>query len=106
MPVLTIILPEKELKLEVNRGQNLREALLNNGISPYTNWTSSLNCGGNGICATCGVWIHDPEPDPVHWHDQAAARFGYPRLSCQVSIDTDLTIEMVDKVIWGKRRKR
>ncbi|MEO0473509.1 MAG: (2Fe-2S)-binding protein, partial [Bacteroidota bacterium] len=56
-----------------------------------------------GICATCGVWIHE-HIQPTHWHDKAADRFGYPRLSCQIRIVEDLTIELVDKIIWGKRQ--
>jgi len=91
-------------KIEVNSGDNLRETLLAHGVSPYTSVTRRLNCGGRGLCATCGVWIDEAAPAPEHWHDRLAADFGYPRLSCQITVETDMTIRLVeDKVIWGGR---
>ena len=89
---------------QAEAGTNLRQALLQRGISPYTAYTRRLNCGGRGLCATCGVWITSDAPAPEHWHDKAAHRFGYPRLSCQVTIDRDMEVELVEKWIWGGRR--
>jgi Na+-transporting NADH:ubiquinone oxidoreductase subunit NqrF len=40
---------------------------------------------------------------PRHWHDRLAARFGYPRLSCQVTVEDDLLVELPDKLVWGSR---
>ncbi len=103
---LTVLSKSGKVELLVDSGSNLREVLLQNGWTPYTRWTRKANCGGRGICATCGVWIENNEPAPVHWHDQLAFRYGYPRLSCQISLEKDMTIKMVDKIIWGKRRRR
>lgn len=89
----------------VETGTNLRQALLRQGLSPYTMYTKKVNCGGNGICATCGVWIEAGAPLPQHWHDKAAERFGYARLSCQVKVEKDITIRQVEKWIWGGRRQ-
>ncbi len=89
----------------VHKGTNLRRALLDQQHTPYTRWTQSANCRGNGLCATCGVWIEVGETQPKHWHDWAAKRFGYPRLSCQVEVNESITIRLVKKWIWGKRRK-
>jgi ferredoxin len=84
-------------------GGNLRVLLLANGFSPYTALTERLNCGGRGLCATCGVRLEDGT-ETTHWHDALAERFGYPRLSCQISVESDLTVSMVeDKLIWGGR---
>jgi ferredoxin len=96
----------QQASFEAAPGTNLRQALLEQGISPYTSYTRRLNCGGRGLCATCGVWINGNAPAPQHWHDKAARRFGYPRLSCQVTIEQDLHVELVEKWIWGGRRKR
>ncbi|MEM1000001.1 MAG: (2Fe-2S)-binding protein [Bacteroidota bacterium] len=91
----------------VSPGTNLRQALLARGLSPYVRLTRRLNCGGRGICATCGIWIIEGDQAPEHWHDRLAQRFGYPRLSCKVTVDRDLTITPVpDKWIWGGRRNR
>ena len=90
--------------LDVVAGTILRDALLEAGLSPYTSLTSTFNCGGRGLCATCGVWL-DTSVEPVHWHDRLAARFDYPRLSCQIAVDRDLRVHLVDdKVIWGSRQ--
>ncbi|HKK76193.1 MAG TPA: 2Fe-2S iron-sulfur cluster binding domain-containing protein [Saprospiraceae bacterium] len=95
-----------EHRLRVERGSNLRKVMLEKGISPYTKYTERLNCGGRGLCATCGVWIESGAPRPRHWHDKAAKRFGYPRLSCQISVKEDMVVRLVDKKIWGKRKER
>lgn len=85
-------------------GANLRRTLLAHGFSPYTRWTRRLNCGGRGLCATCGVRFDGPAPPPAHWHDRLAARFGYPRLSCQIAVKRDLDVQLLpEKIIWGKR---
>jgi len=88
----------------VPKGTNLRQALLDQGFSPYTPYTKKLNCGGRGLCATCGIWIIMGAPAARHWHDKAAQRFGYPRLSCQILVEEDMQMELVDKWVWGSRR--
>jgi ferredoxin len=94
---------ETETTLAVPRGSNLRRELLAADLSPYTRVTRHLNCGGRGLCATCGVRITEGTPDPDHWHDVLAARFGYPRLSCQVTVDGPMTVEVPGKLVWGGR---
>ena len=89
--------------LEVEPGANLRRSLLDAGLSPYVALTESANCGGRGLCATCGVWLR-PAPPPTHWHDRMAAAWGYPRLSCQIIVAGDLEVEIPSKVVWGRRR--
>jgi ferredoxin len=116
MPKLTIIderqqkqpdLDSSQLTLEVPIGTNLREVLLENDYSPYVKLTQKLNCGGRGLCATCGVWVDANEPAPQHWHDRLAKTFGYPRLSCQITIQEDMTVRILgDKWIWGGRKRR
>lgn len=89
--------------LDVEEGANLRRVLLRNDLSPYTEWTRRANCGGRGLCATCGVRLANP-PEPTHWHDRLASRYGYPRLSCQITVDRPLTVYLLpDKRIWGGR---
>jgi Na+-transporting NADH:ubiquinone oxidoreductase, subunit NqrF len=90
-------------ELAVERGRFLRDALCEAGLSPYAAATERLNCGGRGLCATCGVRLPDGPP-PDHPHDRLAARFGYPRLSCQVAVDRPMRVELVDKRVWGGRK--
>ena len=94
---------EGESLLVAPLGTPLRDVLLANGFSPYTRLTERLNCGGRGLCGTCGVHFPESEPDPDHWHDRLADRFGYPRLSCRIPVDSDMTVRLPDKIIWGSR---
>jgi ferredoxin len=100
---VTVIDGEQTHDIRVERGATLRDELLAAGRSPHTTVTERLNCGGRGLCGTCGVRIRSTSP-PDHWHDRLAARFGYPRLSCQVTVDEPMTVELVaDKRVWGGR---
>lgn len=102
MLTLTVLIDDETRTLQAPHGANLRQTLLDAGISPYGSISKRLNCDGKGICATCGVRIMDEnEPQPTHWHDKLAKRFGYPRLSCQIVIDRPLTIRIItDKRMW------
>ena len=54
--ILTLIdLEETQRRVEVAWGSNLRQVLLDQDFSPYTRYTARLNCGGRGLCATCGT---------------------------------------------------
>jgi ferredoxin len=83
-------------------GAALRDVLVEAGFSPYTRLTERLNCGGRGLCGTCGVRIEEG-PNAEHWHDALAERWGYPRLSCQVRLDEDARVRLAEKVVWGRR---
>jgi ferredoxin len=83
-------------------GATLRDVLRDAGHSPYTRLTERVNCGGRGLCATCGVRLDDG-PAPENWHDALAARWGYPRLSCQVTLDRDVRVRLPEKLLWGGR---
>ena len=102
---LTIVDGEYETTVTVAPGTNVREALHDLGFSPYGSVSAVANCGGRGLCGTCGVRV-DPESTATHWHDAAAARFGYPRLSCQLSVNEPTTVELVEKMVWGQLRPR
>lgn len=85
-------------------GANLRQLLLRHGLSPYTRLTQHVHCGGRGLCATCGVRLPADAPAPTHWHDRLAARFAYPRLSCQITVRRPLVVHLLpEKRIWGTR---
>jgi ferredoxin len=101
---VTVLADDQRHVLQVPHGANLRRALIDANLSPYTWLTRQVNCGGRGLCATCGVRIVPVAPSPTHWHDRLAARWGYPRLSCQINVMHDLTVRLVsDKLIWGGR---
>ena len=99
--IVTVLDGETRRVLEIADGGNLRQALLAAGLSPYVRLTRRANCGGRGLCATCGVRIVEAPP-PTHWHDRIGNAFGYPRLSCQVQVHGPLTVRLLrEKRIWG-----
>jgi ferredoxin len=98
---VTVISEGEETTIEVDRGSNLRNALLERDFPVYGTVSKYTNCGGRGLCATCTVEV-DPAPEPIHWHDAAAVRFGYPRLSCCLTVDEPMTVRLLDKHVWGQ----
>ena len=96
---------DEEETLSVERGTVLRDALREAGYEVYAPAAKLANCGGRGICAACGVRVTDSageSPEADHWHDALAARYGYPRLSCQLTVDGPLTVELIEKRYWGQ----
>ncbi|WP_336336364.1 2Fe-2S iron-sulfur cluster binding domain-containing protein [Haloarcula brevis] len=101
---LTVETPAGEIhELTAEPGAVLRDVLLDADLSPHGRYATRVNCGGRGICATCGVRLADA-PAPDHWHDDLADRFGYPRLSCQLRVRDGMAVKLLDKRVWGARR--
>ncbi|MFW6435483.1 MAG: 2Fe-2S iron-sulfur cluster-binding protein [Halovenus sp.] len=98
---VTVIQDGAETTIEVEQGRILRDALLDAGFQVYGTVSKYANCGGRGLCATCTVEV-DPAPAPTHWHDAAAVRFGYPRLSCQIAVEEPMQVRLLDKHVWGQ----
>lgn len=98
---VTVIEDGNETTIDVERGRTLRDVLLEEGFDVYGTVSKYANCGGRGLCSTCTVEV-DPAPEPTHWHDAAAVRFGYPRLSCCITVDEPLTVRLLDKHVWGQ----
>jgi ferredoxin len=98
---VTVVDGETETTIQVERGRTLRDALLEHGFEVYGTVSRYANCGGRGLCSTCTVEV-DPAPEPTHWHDAAAVRFGYPRLSCCIDVEEPLRVGLLDKHLWGQ----
>ena len=100
---ITVETPDGERReLAAPEGTVLRDVLLDAALSPHGRYARRLNCGGNGLCATCGVRLAEA-PEPEHWHDDLADRFGYPRLSCQLRVRAGMRVQLLDKRVWGSR---
>jgi len=101
---VTVETPSGETRaLTAAPGDTLRDVLRDAGLSPHGRYARRVNCGGRGLCATCGVRLADP-PDAANWHDSLADRFGYPRLSCQIRVRDGMRVRLLDKRLWGERR--
>ncbi len=100
---MTVVDGDSETTIRVPSGTVLRDALCEHGFSVYGSISRVANCGGRGLCGTCGVRIEESVP-AAGYHDAAAKRFGYPRLSCRIAVTEPLTVELIEKVLWGQLR--
>lgn len=98
---VTVITGDEVTTIKVERSANLRDALLERDFPVYGTLSRYANCGGRGLCSTCTVEVN-PAPEPTHWHDAAAVRFGYPRLSCCIEVEEPMTVRLLDKHVWGQ----
>ena len=99
---VTVLADDTETEIAVEEGHVLRDALLEAGLDVYGAVSRYANCGGRGLCGTCGVRIREGAPEPEQWHDATSDRWGYPRLSCQVRVTEPMVVELVGKVVWGQ----
>jgi ferredoxin len=110
MPKVKFVKEKKEI--EVPKGANLRMAMIQNGIPVYRgiHQKSYANCGGKGSCGTCRVYVKDGDQNasakgPWERIRTALAFFmiGHEdeaRLSCQTSVEGDMTIEATPEFNW------
>jgi len=66
---------------EVDRGENLRQVLLREGLTPYRGNKNIFNCRGMGICGTCKILVLEKD----EWWD---------RRSCQIQCFKNLEIQL------------
>jgi Na+-transporting NADH:ubiquinone oxidoreductase subunit F len=94
------ILINNEKKIHVPVGSKLLTALADNGL-----FVSSA-CGGGGTCAQCKVVVHSGGgeilPTELAHITKREAAHG-ERLSCQVSVKHDMSIEVEDDVFGVKK---
>lgn len=91
---------DPELAIRANAGGKLLGVLANKGI-----FLSSA-CGGGGSCGQCRVHVHAGGGDPVpveFGHLTKGERRDGCRLACQVSVKTDMEIE-VEPEIFGIKK--
>lgn len=91
--------------IECQYGENLRKALIDGGVSPYTPEARFINCRGLGTCGTCAVRVVGPMSEKTKIE---AWRLNFPphqevdglRLACQVRVFGDLVVEK-GSGLWG-----
>ena len=105
MPKVTFVNEKQEI--EVEPGANLRQAALKAGVAVYPGVNRYLNCRGLGLCGTCRVLVKKGKENltPKTLIERAnlnthpltmLAAIGHEdemRLSCQVRVNGDCTIE-------------
>jgi ferredoxin len=113
MPKVTFVNEKKEI--EVPEGGNLRKEARQAGIEIHGCIESVLNCQGNGLCGTCRVLVKKGtenlsgktliEKLNLNFHPVTMlACLGHEqemRLSCQVRVQGDCTIETHPAFNWS-----
>lgn len=93
-------------EIECERGDTLRDVLLEAGQSPHNGRADGVNCRGHGSCGTCAVRVDGTVSEPsrrerlrlrVPPHDPDAGL----RLSCQTTVEGDVTVEKFPG-FWGQ----
>jgi len=91
---------------ECERGDNLRQVLLQQGIELYNQPATVINCYGIGTCGTCAVGV-EGEVSEMTWREKT--RLSLPphsaeksrRLACQTNVIGDVTVTKYDG-FWGQ----
>lgn len=81
-------------QLSVDRGTNLRDALIQNQLPPHNLINRYLNCRGKGHCAACCVYIDENAPKPRQWLDRFCESSFGNRVSCTLVVNRDMTIRL------------
>jgi len=93
-------------KVVCEEGENLRDVLLRNDLSPH-NIPTAVSCHGLGTCATCSVKVVEGglgEPSV-----RESLRLGAPvlspdldvRLACRTEVTEDVHVR-VPEGVWGR----
>ena len=81
---------------EVAEETNLRQALLDQNISLYTEGSEIFNCHGQAICGTCLVQVDGEVSAPTKLESQVVFQpdltYKERRLACQVTIMGDVKV--------------
>ncbi|MGE5658930.1 MAG: 2Fe-2S iron-sulfur cluster-binding protein [Actinomycetota bacterium] len=91
---------------ECDKGANLRQVLLKNGINVYNGNASLINCRGLGTCGTCAVEVEGEVSEPS-WREKARLSLpphsptSHRRLSCQTQVLGNITVTKYSG-FWGQ----
>ena len=109
MPKVTFIKEKKEI--EVPEGANLRKEAIKAGIQVYKGLARYLNCFGHGTCGTCRVLVKKGtenlspkgrlERFTLFRMISAIGHENEMRLSCQLQVNGDCTIETQPSFNWS-----
>lgn len=103
---------------EIEAGENLREAMIRLGITPYAGPSMLTNCRGHNFCGTCAVEIVDGKGASPRSQDEEATLVGNlavarqvektTRLACQTSVTGDMVVKTHPsrRIDWERTKER
>lgn len=89
-----------DLEFQAKVGDNLRQALLDNGFEVYQGMKQKLgNCGGGGSCTFCAMDIVESEgwPERSEYEDQKLPKNPNARLACLNPIQGPVTLRKANR---------
>jgi ferredoxin len=102
MPTVTF----EGTRIECERGEVLRDVLLDAGESPHNGATQQLNCRGHATCGTCAIAIDGAASEMENAERRRLSAFPHSldsglRLACQTHVEGDLAVEKHGG-FWGQ----
>jgi ferredoxin len=81
--------------IQVESGENLRQAAIRNKFSIYAHIHKILNCRGRGLCTACTVRIvaGNVEPRNETETEKLVKQPSDFRMACQVTVNDDLVVK-------------
>jgi ferredoxin len=110
-----VVFVNEKVEIDVPAGSNLRQEARKAGVDVYSGLTRWVNCRGLGLCGTCRVLVKKGMENlsPKTFVEKAnlkahpitmLATIGHEdqmRLSCQVQVNGDCTIETHPVFNWS-----
>jgi ferredoxin len=93
--MLEVKIENQNRTIQVEPGENLREAAIRNKCSLYPHIFKILNCRGRGLCTSCTVVIISGKVAPKNeLETEKLAKKKNPdlRLACQITVEDNLVI--------------
>jgi ferredoxin len=103
MPTVTF----EDERIECEKGAELRETLLEAGLSPHNGASNYANCGGRAVCGTCAVAVDGPTSEMTDRERSRLSRWPHDidsglRLACQTRVEGDLGVRKHGG-FWGQK---
>ncbi|ADJ15314.1 2Fe-2S iron-sulfur cluster-binding protein [Halalkalicoccus jeotgali] len=93
-------------RIECAVGTELREALLEAGLSPHNGASNYANCGGWAVCGTCAVAVDGAVSEMSEAERKRLSKWPHDldsglRLACQTHIEGDVEVRKYGG-FWGQ----
>lgn len=94
-------------RIDCEAGAELRETLLEAGLSPHNGAANYANCGGQAVCGTCAVEIRGPVSEMGEDERSRLSKWPHDlgsglRLACRTHVEGDSEVEKHGG-FWGQK---